>query len=147
VSCVMMRRAAVVGNYESGHIVCIAWLGVTHKVCRRKVNEREWVYKTCCRLNEPHSFVMELTRVDKLLEPYAFAKGNVMPILKSIPTHILPLGIKQECIDFSAELMQRIEREKVRKDRTPPLLCLCSRKGIRENCERCDPPTKKARKK
>ena len=123
--------------------MCSLLYAAKHKVCRRKVNEREWVEQTCCRLNEPHSFVTELTRVDKLLEPYAFGKGNVMPILMSIQTHILPFRIKKQCIDFSAELAQKIERENVMKDRPPPLLCLCSRKGIREKCERCDPPTKK----
>jgi hypothetical protein len=61
-------------------------------------------------LDEPHSFVTDLTRIEKLKTPYAFASGNVMPVLVDIPTHIIPPKIRQTCIAFAAELTKRIQR-------------------------------------
>ena len=49
------------GCGKAGHIVGIVRLGVTDKVCRKKVNEIDWREKPCCKLPEPHSFVTELT--------------------------------------------------------------------------------------
>ena len=135
--------AEICGCGKAGHIVGMVQLGVTDKVCRKKVREMEWLEKTCCVLNEPHSFVTELTRIEKLEVPYAFARGNVMPVLGDIPTHVIPKEIRRECIAFAAELSKRIQREKERKDtKTYPLLYSCGREGINRNCETCAPVKK-----
>jgi hypothetical protein len=61
-----------------------------------------------------------------------------MPILRDIPTHLIPVGIQQEYIAFSVELSQRLEREKEGKEsEISPVLWLCWREGIRQNCETC----------
>jgi hypothetical protein len=104
------------GCGKAGYIVGIVWFGVTDKVCRKKANEMECLEKTCCVLNEPHSFVTDLTRIEKLEASYDFAGGNVMPVLGDIPTHVIPAEIRQECIAFAAELTKRIEREKEGKE-------------------------------
>jgi hypothetical protein len=104
----------------------------------------EWLEKNCCILDEPHSFVTDLTKIQKLQTPYAFASGNVMPVLGDIPTHIIPPEIRQTCIAFAAELTKRIQREKEGKEsKTYPLLYSCGREGIRRNCETCAPVKKK----
>jgi hypothetical protein len=65
------------GCCERGHIVGIVRLGATHKVCRRKSHQEEWLRKTCCKMNAAHIFVTELTAIEKMKEPYPFANGNL----------------------------------------------------------------------
>jgi len=132
------------GCAKAGHIVGMIKLGVTHKVCRKKVKEIEWLERTCCILNEPHSFVTYLTGVQQLEAPHAFAGGNVMPVLGDIPTHVIPPEIRQECIACAADLTKRIQREKEGQDtKTHPQLHLCGMQGINRNCETCAPAQKK----
>ena len=40
--------------------------------------------KTCYEMSAAHMFVTELTAIEKLKEPYAFAKGNLVPVVGSI---------------------------------------------------------------
>ena len=96
------------GCCERGHIVGIVRLGATRKVCNREANGTEWVGKTCCKVKSAYVFVSELTRVEMLPSPFAFAKGNVFPVVGSIPTCRLPAGMVEECVRSSEILGRRI---------------------------------------
>ena len=86
----------------------IVRIGVTHKVCRRKSHEKEWLGRTCCKLGAAHIFVTELTVIEKLKEPYPFSKGNLVPVVGSNPTCRLPAGMVEECVRSSEILSKRI---------------------------------------
>ena len=96
------------GCCERGHIVGIVRIGATRKVCNREANGTEWVGKTWCKVKSAHVFVSELTRVEMLPSPFAFAKGNVFPVVGSIPTCRLPAGMVEECVKSSEILGRRI---------------------------------------
>ena len=132
------------GCCERGHIVGIVRLGTTRKVCKRKSHEDEWTRKTCCKMNAAHIFVTELTAIEQLKEPYAFANGNLVPVVGSIPTCRLPAGMMQECVKSAEILIKRIaERERAnasgerRKSTKAEGVAFCGRVGVRQNCEGC----------
>ena len=129
------------GCNERGHIVGIVRLGQTHKVCRKKAGEDSWLRQTCCRLNEAHIFVTELTRVERLETPYPFSNGNLVPVLGCIPTRVIPAGIVQDCVRSAEVLHERLELGKCEKRKRLKALslCLCGPEGARQNCERCGP--------
>jgi len=129
------------GCNERGHIVGIVRLGQTHKVCRKKAGEDSWLRQTCCRLNEAHIFVTELTRVERLETPYPFSNGNLVPVLGCIPTRVIPAGIVQDCVRSAEVLQERLELGKCEKRKRLKAisLCLCGPEGARQNCERCGP--------
>ena len=103
----------------------IVRIGVTHKVCRRKSHEKEWLGRTCCKLGAAHIFVTELTVIEKLKEPYPFSKGNLVPVVGSNPTC-------RECVRSSEILSKRIAAKAGRLE-------FCGGVGVRQNCERCAP--------
>ena len=134
------------GCCERGHIVGIVRLGATRKVCKRKSHEDEWTRKTCCKMNAAHIFVTELTAIEQLKEPYAFANGNLVPVVGSIPTCRLPAGMVEECVKSAEILSKRIaERERAkasgerRQSTKAEGVAFCGRVGMRQNCERCAP--------
>ena len=134
------------GCCERGHIVGIVRLGETRKVCKRKSHEDEWTRKTCCKMNAAHIFVTELTAIEQLKEPYAFANGNLVPVVGSIPTCRLPAGMVEECVKSAEILSKRIaERERAkasgerRQSTKAEGVAFCGRVGVRQNCERCAP--------
>jgi hypothetical protein len=94
------------GCCQRGHIVGIVRLGQTHKVCRRKAGDETWLRQTCCKFNEAHIFVTELTRIGQLAAPYPFPDGNLVPVLGCIPTRIIPTGMVQDCMQNMEEREQ-----------------------------------------
>ena len=81
---------------------------MTHKVCNRDANEKEWLEKTCCTVRTAHVFVSELTIIEKLPKPHAFAQGNLFPVVGRIPTSRLPASMVEECVKSSEILCRRI---------------------------------------
>jgi len=132
------------GCNERGHIVGIVRLGQTHKVCRKKAREHIWLRQTCCKLNEAHIFVTELTRIERLETPYPFSNGNLVPVLGCIPTRVIPMGMVQDCVRSAEVLRERLAVKELGKGEKGKRLkaislCLCGPEGARQNCEWCAP--------
>ena len=97
---------------KRGHIVGIVWLGGTHKVCRTKASEEKWRVKTCCQVKAAHIFVTDLELSALLPAPFPFSKGNLFPVVGSIPCCKLPLALVDGCVKSSERLRKRLPLRK-----------------------------------
>ena len=68
--------------------------------------------KTFCQVKVAHILVTDLELSVMLPEPFPFSKGNLFPVVGSIPCCKLPLALVDRCVKSSERLRKRLPLRK-----------------------------------